>query len=184
MVEVLLRLDIKLPLRCFSRSQSYVGQTHTLLQLHNTCRTIYFPAGFGDNIHWRTLDDGKKEAEARWADAGKICTETMWDQHRGKKSTFYLQAVCFINLSVVWIFTVGCLSWSSSTKRGAEPVKVSYKINCKWIWLSYSRRLWSQSCWCWDDYEFSKWIISSFFHQHWSPNSLSPRTFPNLHITL
>lgn len=26
----------------------------------------FLPAGFGDNIHWRTLDDGKKEAEARW----------------------------------------------------------------------------------------------------------------------
>lgn len=90
MVEVLLRLDIKFPLSCFSRSQPYVGQTHTLLQLHNTFHTIYFPAGFGDNIHWRTLDDGKKEAEARWADAGKICTETMWDQHGNKKNQLFI----------------------------------------------------------------------------------------------
>lgn len=26
---------------------------------------MFTPPGFGENIHWRTLDDGKKEAEAR-----------------------------------------------------------------------------------------------------------------------
>lgn len=39
------------------------------------------PAGFGDNIHWRTLEDAKKEAEARWAAALPVpnpCLRFRW----------------------------------------------------------------------------------------------------------